>query len=78
MVLTVELFDGIEINAARTGNHRRAAVRMSRLAARAQPGGISLAEAHVRGRRAVAARRRPRGGGGRVPPGDPGRRANLR
>ncbi len=50
--LSTELFDAIEFNAARTGNHRRAAVRMSRLAAQAGPapagGGISRAEAHMR------------------------------
>jgi tetratricopeptide (TPR) repeat protein len=46
--LSAELFDAIEFNAARGGNHKRAAVRMSRLAARAGPGGISRAEAHLR------------------------------
>jgi hypothetical protein len=34
-VLSGELFDAIEVNAARTGNHKRAAVRMSRLAVQA-------------------------------------------
>ena len=50
VVLSAELFDAIEVNAARTGNHKRAAVRMSRLAAQAQatPSGISRAEAHMR------------------------------
>ena len=48
VVLSGEMFDAIEVNAARTGNHQRAAVRMSRLAAQATPGGMSRAEAHVR------------------------------
>ncbi len=48
VVLSCELFDAIEVNAARTGNHKRAAVRMSRLAVQATPSGISRAEAHVR------------------------------
>jgi hypothetical protein len=48
VVLTGELFDAIEVNAARTGNHKRAAVRMSRLAVQATPSGMSRAEAHVR------------------------------
>ena len=48
VVLSGELFDAIEVNAARTGNHQRAAVRMSRLAVQATPGGMSRAEAHVR------------------------------
>jgi len=48
VVLSGELFDAIEVNAARTGNHRRAAVRMSRLAVQASPSGMSRAEAHVR------------------------------
>jgi tetratricopeptide (TPR) repeat protein len=39
-------FDEIEFQAARTGNHVRAAVRMSRLAAEAEPG--QRAEAHLR------------------------------
>jgi predicted Zn-dependent protease len=43
-----ELFDAIEVNAARTGNHKRAAVRMSRLAIQAAPTGMSRAEAHMR------------------------------
>ena len=47
-MLSCELFDAIEVNAARTGNHKRAAVRMSRLAVQATPSGISRAEAHVR------------------------------
>jgi hypothetical protein len=48
VVLSGELFDAIEVNAARTGNHQRAAVRMSRLAVQATAGGMSRAEAHVR------------------------------
>ena len=48
VVLSGELFDVIEVNAARTGNHQRAAVRMSRLAVQATAGGMSRAEAHVR------------------------------
>ena len=54
VALSGELFDAIEVMAARTGNHRRAAVRMSRLAvqaslpAQATPGSISRAEAHMR------------------------------
>jgi hypothetical protein len=48
VALSAELFDAIEVNAARTGNHKRAAVRMSRLAVQATPSGISRAEAHVR------------------------------
>ena len=48
VVLTGELFDAIEVNAARTGNHKRAAVRMSRLAVQGSPSGMSRAEAHVR------------------------------
>jgi hypothetical protein len=48
VVLSGELFDAIEVNAARTGNHKRAAVRMSRLAAQATPNGMSRAEAHMR------------------------------
>jgi hypothetical protein len=53
-VLSGELFDVIEVNAARTGNHKRAAVRMSRLAVQAslpqQPTqeSMSRAEAHMR------------------------------
>lgn len=49
-VLSGELFDAIEVNAARTGNHKRAAVRMSRLALaeQASDDGISPAEAHMR------------------------------
>jgi tetratricopeptide (TPR) repeat protein len=47
-VLSGELFDAIEVNAARTGNHKRAAVRMSRLAEQASDEGISPAEAHMR------------------------------
>jgi len=46
--LSGELFDTIEVNAARTGNHKRAAVRMSRLAAQATPSSMSRAEAHMR------------------------------
>ena len=54
VVLSGELFDAIEVNAARTGNHKRAAVRMSRLAVQAtlpppaSPDSISRAEAHLR------------------------------
>ena len=48
VVLSGELFDAIEVNAARTGNHKRAAVRMSRLAVQATQGGMSRAEAHMR------------------------------
>ena len=48
VALSGELFDAIEVNAARTGNHKRAAVRMSRLAVQATPGGMSRAEAHMR------------------------------
>jgi hypothetical protein len=48
VVVSGELFDAIEFNAARTGNHKRAAVRMTRLAERATPSGISRAEAHMR------------------------------
>jgi tetratricopeptide (TPR) repeat protein len=48
VVLSGDLFDVLEMNAARTGNHKRAAVRMSRLAAQAGPGTMSRAEAHTR------------------------------
>jgi hypothetical protein len=50
VALSGELFDAIEVNAARTGNHKRAAVRMGRLAvqAKATPVGMSRAEAHMR------------------------------
>ena len=48
VVLSGELFDAIEMYAARTGNHKRAAVRMSRLAVQATAGGMSRAEAHMR------------------------------
>jgi hypothetical protein len=54
VVLSGEMFDAIEVMAARTGNHKRAAVRMSRLAvqaslpAQATPGSMSRAEAHMR------------------------------
>ena len=53
-MLSGELFDAIEVNAARTGNHKRAAVRMSRLAVQATlpvqaaPESMSRAEAHMR------------------------------
>jgi hypothetical protein len=52
-VLSGELFDAIEVNAARTGNHKRAAVRMSRLAvqatlSQATSSEMSRAEAHMR------------------------------
>jgi len=46
--LSGELFDALEVNAARTGNHKRAAVRMSRLAVQATAGSMSRAEAHMR------------------------------
>ncbi len=45
-VARVDEFDEIEFQAARTGNHVRAAVRMSTLAAEAEPG--QRAEAHLR------------------------------
>jgi hypothetical protein len=48
VALSGELFDAIEVNAARTGNHKRAAVRMSRLAVQATRGNMSRAEAHLR------------------------------
>jgi len=54
VALSGELFDAIEVNAARTGNHKRAAVRMSRLATQAtlpvqaSPDDMSRAEAHMR------------------------------
>lgn len=48
VVLSGELFDAIEMYAARTGNHKRAAVRMSRLAVQATAGSMSRAEAHMR------------------------------
>jgi hypothetical protein len=48
VALSGELFDAIEVNAARTGNHKRAAVRMSRLAVQATTGGMSRAEAYMR------------------------------
>jgi Tetratricopeptide repeat len=48
VALSGELFDAIEVNAARTGNHKRAAVRMSRLAVQATKGDMSRAEAHMR------------------------------
>jgi hypothetical protein len=54
VALSGELFDAIEVMAARTGNHKRAAVRMSRLAvqaslpAQATPDSMSRAEAHMR------------------------------
>jgi hypothetical protein len=48
VALSGELFDALEVNAARTGNHKRAAVRMSRLAVQASQGGLSRAEAHMR------------------------------
>ena len=48
VVLSGDLFDAIEVNAARTGNHKRAAVRMSRLAVQATAGGMSRDEAHMR------------------------------
>ncbi|MDQ2815059.1 MAG: tetratricopeptide repeat protein [Actinomycetota bacterium] len=48
VALSSELFDAIEVNAARTGNHKRAAVRMSRLAVQATASAMSRAEAHMR------------------------------
>jgi hypothetical protein len=49
VVLTDDLFDEIEFDAARTGDHRRAALRMNHLAATAeQAGGMSRAEAYMR------------------------------
>ena len=48
VALSGELFDALEVNAARTGNHKRAAVRMSRLAVQATAGSMSRAEAHMR------------------------------
>jgi thioredoxin-like negative regulator of GroEL len=45
-VAGVDEFDEIEFQAARTGNHVRAAVRMSRLAEEAEPG--ERAESHLR------------------------------
>jgi len=48
VALSGELFDAIEMNAARTGNHKRAAVRMRRLAAQATASQTSRAEAHMR------------------------------
>jgi predicted Zn-dependent protease len=48
VVLSGEMLDAIEVDAARTGNHKRAAVRMSKLAEQATPSGISRAEAHMR------------------------------
>lgn len=48
-VLAPEEFDEIEFQAARTGNHVRAAVRMTQLArSAAGDGGMSRAEAHLR------------------------------
>ena len=48
-VLAPEEFDEIEFHAARTGNHVRAAVRMTKLAqSAAGEGGMSRAEAHLR------------------------------
>jgi tetratricopeptide (TPR) repeat protein len=47
VVLSGELFDAIEVNAARTGNHKRAAVRRSRLGVQATAGGMTLDEAHL-------------------------------
>ena len=54
VVLSGEMFDAIEVNAARTGNHKRAAVRMSRLATQAtlpvqaSPNDMYRAEARLR------------------------------
>jgi len=47
--LTDDLFDAIEFDAARRGDHETAAVRMSRLAGTGDPaGGMSRAEAYLR------------------------------
>jgi predicted Zn-dependent protease len=46
--LSGELFDAIEVDAARSGNHKRAAVRMRTLATQAAPSSMSRAEAHMR------------------------------
>ena len=47
--LSGEEFDAIEFSAARTGDHRSAAMRMAQLAATSvQPGDMSSAEAHLR------------------------------
>jgi predicted Zn-dependent protease len=46
--LSGELFDAIEVDAARSGNHKRAAVRMRTLATEAAPDDMSRAEAHMR------------------------------
>jgi hypothetical protein len=49
VVLTDDLFDEIEFEAARTGDYRRAALRMNHLAATAeQTGSMSRAEAYMR------------------------------
>src|SRR5215470_12086294 len=48
VVVSGELFDAIEVNAARTGNHKRAAVRMTRLAEQATVGSMPRSEAHMR------------------------------
>jgi len=48
VVISDELLDAIEVDAARTGDHKRAAVQMSTLAEQAAPSGASRAEAHVR------------------------------
>ena len=49
VVLTDDLFDEIEFDAARTGDHRRAALRMNHLAATAdEAGSMSRAEAYMR------------------------------
>jgi predicted Zn-dependent protease len=49
VVLNDDLFDEIEFDAARTGDHRRAALRMNHLAATAEPtGSMSRAEAYMR------------------------------
>ena len=48
VVLSGEMLDAIEVDAARTGNYKRAAVQMSELAEQATPSGISRAEAHMR------------------------------
>jgi hypothetical protein len=48
VALTDDLFDGLEFDAARTGDYRNAAQRMSQLAETAREGGMSRAEAYLR------------------------------
>ena len=83
VALSGEMFDAIEVMAARTGNHKRAAVRMSRLAvqasvpAQASPGGMSRAEAHMRAGEQWLLADDGRGRGG-VPRGHRRRGADVR